>query len=69
MALKLNVGTSERWLRVVTGLAMAAAGLYYRSGTILGYLVAASGVVLVLTGVVRWCPMCYIGGRQLPKDS
>ena len=45
-----NVGGADRIFRVAGGLAVIAAGLYFKSwwGVI--------GVPLLLTGLIRWCP-------------
>lgn len=65
MSFRINVGSGERWLRIVVGVMMIGVGMMMK-GTMAGYVVAAMGVVAVLTGMVRWCPMCSIAGRKLP---
>lgn len=45
-----NVGSSERVVRVVIGLAMIAAGVYYQSWW------GAIGAIPVATGLLGWCP-------------
>jgi len=48
--MKANVGGADRAFRIVGGIVVIAAGLYFKSwwGVI--------GVLLLLTGVIRWCP-------------
>ena len=46
----LNVGGADRVLRVIAGIAIIGAGIYY--GSWWGVI----GVVPVLTGVISWCP-------------
>jgi Protein of unknown function (DUF2892) len=60
-----NVPSWERTLRVVAGVATIAYGLFGLKGTLVGYLVAASGVIIILTGFTGFCPMCALAGRRL----
>lgn len=46
-----NVGTIDRTLRIVIGLALIAGAATSTIG-VWGYL----GVVLLLTGLIGWCP-------------
>ena len=46
-----NVGRTDQWLRIVIGLGIIALGFAY--GTWWG----AIGLVPLLTGVFRWCPV------------
>jgi len=45
-----NVGGADRVVRVVLGVAIIAAGLYFKSWW------GAVGVVLLLTALLGWCP-------------
>lgn len=54
-------------MRVFAGAMMVAAGQYWLPGQMLGYLVAAMGVMAALTGFIGYCPMCSIAGRKLPE--
>ena len=60
-----NVPGWERGLRVAAGLLMIACGLLGLAGLLVGYLVAAAGVVTMLTGFLGICPMCAMAGRKL----
>jgi hypothetical protein len=62
-----NVPGWERVLRVIAGLAMIACGLLALKGLLIGYLLAGSGVLTMLTGFFGFCPMCAMAGRRL-KD-
>jgi hypothetical protein len=67
MNLHRNVPGAERIVRVIVGLGGAAAGVWWAlTGAWLGWLVTASGLVLAVTGVVGWCPLCAMVGRKLP---
>jgi Protein of unknown function (DUF2892) len=67
MFYKKNLPTWERTLRVLAGIAMLACGLIGLQGMLIGYLVAASGVVTMLTGFFGFCPMCAMVGRKLSQ--
>ncbi len=45
-----NVGSAERVVRVIIGLAIIAAGVYYQSWW------GAIGAVPIATGLLGWCP-------------
>jgi sulfite exporter TauE/SafE len=45
-----NVGGADRVLRVIAGVAVIAAGLYFKSWW------GAIGVVPLLTAAIGWCP-------------
>lgn len=49
--MKQNVGRIDRIVRVVAGLAIVAAGFYYRSWW--GFL----GLIPLATALVGWCPL------------
>ena len=67
MIYRKNVPGWERALRVILGAIMIGYGLVGLPSGPLGYLVAASGVVAILTGFVGFCPMCAMVGRRLPS--
>lgn len=68
MALTVNVGNGERWARMLAGVLMIACGISLAiRGLWIGYLIAASGAVTLLTGIIRWCPMCAVSGRQVSE--
>ncbi len=46
-----NVGGIDRAVRIGAGLAAIAAGLYFKSWW------GAVGLVPLVTGLVRWCPL------------
>lgn len=59
-----NVPTGERILRVVVGAAAAGAAVVMVGGTA-GWLLAASAVGLVMSGLFGFCPACAMVGRKL----
>ena len=56
MLYRKNVGRAERWGRAVLGVAAAAGALAVVGFTPQGWLLAASGLGLGLTGLVGFCP-------------
>jgi hypothetical protein len=54
--MKLNVGIIDRWVRIVLGLAIGAAGLYFKSW--FGLI----GLVPFGTALVGWCPLYVLFG-------
>jgi hypothetical protein len=45
-----NVGGIDRMVRIIVGLAVIAAGLYFKSWW------GVVGIGPLLTGTIRWCP-------------
>ncbi|WP_182406952.1 DUF2892 domain-containing protein [Psychrobacter sp. GP33] len=56
--MKINVGSTERTLRIIAGIIIIGIGVYYQSwwGVI--------GVVPLLTGLFRFCPLYSILGMN-----
>jgi hypothetical protein len=48
--MKSNVGSIDRWARVVLGLAIVAAGFYFKSWF------GLVGLIPLGTALVGWCP-------------
>ncbi len=48
--MKKNIGITDRWIRIVAGLAIGAAGLYFQSWW------GAIGVIPLFTASIGWCP-------------
>lgn len=49
--MKKNIGITDRWIRIVAGLAIGIAGIYYQSWW--GLL----GILFLLTALIRTCPL------------
>lgn len=60
--IQCNVGRIERVVRVVLGLAVLAAGLYFNSWW--GVL----GLLPLLTAVIGWCPVSAMLGLSTCSD-
>lgn len=61
--MKTNVGGADRAVRIVAGLAIIAAGVAFKSWW------GAIGAVLLLTGLVRWCPAYLPFGLSTSKTK
>lgn len=48
--MKCNVGNTDRSIRVLLGLIVIAAGIYFHTWW------GALGAIFLLTGLMRWCP-------------
>ncbi|MFO7264423.1 MAG: DUF2892 domain-containing protein [Bacillota bacterium] len=61
-----NVGTADRWIRVVVGLALLSMLLFVEGN--LKWL-GLIGLIPLLTAAVKWCPLYTLFGiRTCPKD-
>ena len=49
--MKKNMGNTDRWIRLVLGLAIIAAGIYFKSWW------GIAGVVLLGTALIKTCPL------------
>jgi hypothetical protein len=63
MLIRKNVGSKERIARVVGGCLMILCGVIGLHASPLGLVVAATGAVSMVTGIIRFCPACAIAGR------
>ena len=59
--MKINIGSPERIARIIVGLIIIAAGVYYQSwwGVI--------GLMPLLTGIFRFCPLYTVLGVNTCK--
>ena len=54
--MKVNVGSTERTIRIIAGVIIIALGVYYQS------LWGVIGLVPLMTGLFRFCPLYTILG-------
>lgn len=59
--LSRNEATWDRAARVVLGLALIVAGVWWLSGT-WGWVAIALGLILLVTGIVGFCPLYRLLG-------
>lgn len=59
--MKANVGSTERTIRIVLGVAIIGAGLYFQSWW------GAIGIIPLVTGAVSFCPLWTVFGINTCK--
>lgn len=64
MLYRKNMGTRERWVRVIGGALIVACSLTQIGPTLLGLVLATAGVLTALTGLIGFCPACAMAGRK-----
>ncbi len=62
--MRCNVGGADRWIRIVLGAALAVYGY-----TQMVWWLAAIGVVVLLTGVFRFCGLYTLFGISTCKPE
>ena len=56
--MKINVGSTDRMLRVIAGIVIIAAGVYFGSWW------GAVGLIPLFTGLFRFCPLYTMLGMN-----
>jgi hypothetical protein len=64
MFYRKNMSSKESWARVIGGALIVACSLTQIGLTLLGLVLAISGVLTALTGLVGFCPACAMAGRK-----
>ena len=64
MLYRKNITRPESLLRVVGGVALIAAGLWWLAASPLGLALAVSGMGSLLSGAFGYCPACAMVGRK-----
>ena len=64
MIYRKNLYEWEQRLRILIGVAAAIGAVWMGQGALWGYVVAASGLGLALTGLFGFCPACAVAGRK-----
>lgn len=67
MVYRKNMGSKESWARVIGGVLIVACALTQIGLTPLGLVLAVSGALTALTGLVGYCPACSMAGRKPPE--
>ena len=60
--MRKNVGSVDRMLRIIIGLAIIAAGVYYHSWW------GAIGALPIVTAMIGWCPPYAMLGINTCRD-
>ena len=71
MAMKANVGSIDRSLRMIIGVLLIAAPFVFQAQlqdqTIILYAILAVGIVLIATALFRFCPLYRLFGASTCK--
>jgi len=57
-----NIGTVERLIRIALGVALLIVGYAAGLPTLAAMVVYAAGVIALVTGAVRFCPLWWLVG-------
>ncbi len=61
--MKRNVGKTDKVIRIILGVVIGAAGLYFNSWW------GLVGIVPVFTALINWCPLYFPFGIRTCKNS
>lgn len=64
MLYRKNMGSKESWARVIGSALIVACSLTQIGTMLLGLVLAASGALTALTGLIGFCPACAMAGRK-----
>ena len=62
--MKTNMGTTDRWIRIILGLGLIL--LFFITTGPIKY-VAIVGIVFVFTALIKWCPLYTLFGIKTCK--
>ncbi len=69
MLYRKNLRTWERWSRGLIGAGLVVLGMTAQWDTLIGWVLAGSGAITLLSGFAGFCPMCALVGRRLPAGG
>ena len=64
MSCRTNMGPKESWARVIGGTLIVACSLTQVGLTLFGLVLAMSGVLTGLSGLIRFCPARAMADRK-----
>ena len=67
--MKINIGTPERIIRLILGVALLLLPLVVTLGTLWSWVSVIIGLVLIATGILRFCPAWSIFGINTRRDN
>lgn len=66
--MKVNVGSTDRLVRLVAGVVLLAVALFLVNGA-LAWVLGILGVVMLATGTLRFCPLYLPFGLSTNKGA
>ena len=64
--MKKNMGNTDRWIRIVLGLALVAVLIFVQSAW---RWVGLLGIVFLVTSLIGFCPLYVLFGINTNKES
>ena len=65
-----NVPDWERGIRIILGIVLIAITVLQQPFGLIGAIVLiVSGVAMIATGFVGWCPACALVGRKIKQQQ
>ncbi len=68
MAMKKNVGTVDRVVRIIVGLVLFVIGILAQNPLVIGILMVV-GALLLLSGILGWCLLYKVLGIDTQKKQ
>ncbi len=66
--MKLNIGSADRWIRIIVGIVLILLGIFKFEGT--GKWVAIIvGLIPLITALIGWCPLYTLLGISTKKGE
>ena len=66
--MKRNIGSIDRVLRVLAGIALVVVGFAVLGGTV-GIVVGVIGLIPLATGLIGWCPLYSLFNLRTKKQT
>lgn len=63
IVMKKNMGKADRWIRLIVGLLIGAAGIYFKTWW------GLVGVVFIATSLINFCPLYLPFGISTRKSE
>lgn len=67
--MKINIGTPERIIRLILGVVLLLLPLVVTLGTLWSWVSVIIGLVLIATGILRFCPAWSIFGINTRRGN
>jgi len=60
--MKKNMGSTDKWIRLIAGVLIGVAGIYFKTWW------GLVGIVLIGTSLLNWCPIYHLFGISTRKQ-
>jgi vacuolar-type H+-ATPase subunit I/STV1 len=62
MEIKQNIGKTDKWIRIISGIVLVGIGYYLQS-----WLLGIVGLIIFITGIIDWCLIYRLFGISTCK--